>query len=293
MTPPSSDKPLRGVVAMVTGASRGVGKGIALGLGEAGATVIVTGRSQASGASTPPSSAAGPLSGTIDQTADEVSAKGGEGIAIRCDHGDDDDVARLFGAVQERFGRLDVLVNNVFAIPRTLTKPFWELPLSTWDEMFRVGLRSHYVASVFGVRMMLAAPPREGASDEPRRRGLIVNVSSFGGKHYAINVPYGAGKAALDRMTRDQARELRPHDITAVAIYPGIVRTERVLANVDGITFDLSDAESPLFSGRAVAALAADRNVIERTGKVLVVAELAHEYDFVDEDGRRPKSLRI
>ncbi len=278
-------RPLIGVVAVVTGASRGVGKGIALGLGEAGATVVVTGRTRAA------SSSAQPLPGTIDETAHEVTARGGQGIAFACDHADDADVERLFAFVRDEVGRVDVLVNNAFAIPAgPLVGPFWELPITSWDAMHRVGLRSHYVASVHAVRLMLEQKPRHA---EPVDRGLIVNVSSFGGKHYAINVAYGAGKAAVDRMTRDSARELRPHGIAAVAIYPGIVRTERVVADVDGLAWDLSNAESAVFSGRAVAALACDRQVLTRTGRVLVVAELAAEYGFTDIDGSLPKSLRI
>lgn len=275
---------LRGVVAVVTGASRGVGKGIALGLGEAGATVVVTGRSTgAAGTSS--------LAGTIDETAREVTALGGEGHAIRCDHADDADVERLFAAVGERFGRLDVLVNNVFAIPSfPLARPFWELPLEAWDAMHRVGLRSHYVASGFAVRAMLAM--RDAEARLAGARGLVVNVSSWAGVHYAVNVPYSVGKGALDRFSRDGARELKPHRVAMVSLVPGIVKTERVLADVDGMGWDLSNAESPLFSGRAVAALARDASLLARSGKALVVAELAPELDFVDEDGGRPRSLR-
>ena len=287
----STPRALSGVVAVVTGASRGVGKGIALGLGEAGATVIVTGRTRAGSHPAPVAGPSEALPGSIDDTANEVTARGGKGIAFACDHGDDADVERLFAFVRDTAGRIDVLVNNVFAIPEgPLTLPFWELPISSWDTMHRVGLRSHYVASVHAVRLMLATERRVA---ESAPRGLIVNVSSFGGMHYAINVAYGAGKAAVDRMTRDSARELKAHGIAAVAIYPGIVRTERVVADVDGLAWDLSNAESAVFSGRAVAALASDRNVMDRTGRVLVVAELATDYGFTDEDGSVPKSLRI
>lgn len=281
--PSSSERPLAGVVAVVTGASRGVGKGIALGLGEAGATVVVTGRTERSGASA--------LPGSIDETAREVSERGGAGHAIRCDHSDDADVDRLFSEVSSRFGRLDLLVNNVFAIPSfPLARPFWELPIEAWDTMHRVGLRSHYVASVFATRAMLARP--SGDARLAGAHGLIVNVSSWAGVHYAINVAYSVGKGALDRLSRDGARELRPHRVAMVSLVPGIVRTERVLADVDGMGWDLSNAESPLFSGRAVAALGRDRELMTRSGKALVVAELATELDFVDEGGGRPRSLR-
>jgi dehydrogenase/reductase SDR family protein 1 len=265
-------KPLAGRVAVVTGASRGVGKGIAIGLGEAGATVYVTGRTRAPG----------PLPGTIDATADEVTRAGGRGIAVRCDHGDDADVAALFAHVLDEAGRLDVLVNNAFCIPEgDLFVPFWQAPLSFWDDMHRVGLRSHYVASVFAARRMVA----DG-------RGLIVNVSSFGAKIYSVNVAYGVGKSGVDRMSRDMGKELRAHGVTAVSLWPGVVRTERLELEAARFPFDRANSESPVFSGRAVAALAADPKRIEKTGQALVVAELAAEYGFTDVDGSRPASLR-
>jgi dehydrogenase/reductase SDR family protein 1 len=268
----SAALPLAGQVVLVTGASRGVGKGIAVGLGEAGATVYVTGRTQSPGR----------LPGTIDATADEVSAAGGRGIALRCDHGDDADVERLFARVLAEAGRLDVLVNNAFCIPDgELFQPFWQAPLGFWDDMHRVGLRSHYVAAVHAARHMVEA-----------KRGLIVNVSSFGAKLYAVNVAYGVGKAGVDRMARDMARELRPHGVTAVALWPGVVRTERLEIEAGRFPFDQANSESPVFSGRAVAALAADEQRLKRSGQSLVVAELAAEYGFDDIDGRRPASLR-
>lgn len=265
-------RPLAGQVAIVTGASRGVGKGIALGLGEAGATVYVTGRGR-------PSST---LPGTIDATAEEVTMAGGRGIAVACDHGDDDDVARLFARVRDQSGRVDLLVNNAFAIPDgELYAPFWTLPPAQWDAMHRVGLRSHYVAAQHAARDMVA-----------RKRGLIVNVSSFGAKIYAVNVAYGVGKAGVDRMVRDMGRELEPHGVCAVSIWPGIVRTERLELEAERFPYDRDNTESPTFSGRAVAALAADPARMKKTGQALVVAELATEYDFTDIDGRRPASLR-
>ncbi len=269
-------RPLTGQVAVVTGGSRGVGRGIALGLGDAGATVYVTGRTVEEGAA--------PLPGTIGETAAEVTRRGGRGVAIRCDHRDDAAVEAVFREVREREGRLDVLVNNVFAVPddRVFGVPFWEQPLSMWDVMHTVGLRSHYVASVLAAPIMIAAG-----------RGLIVNVSSPGGAGYMINVAYGVGKAGVDRLAADMAHELRDKGVAAVSIHPGLVKTERVIAMarvVEGI--DLSGAESPELSGRAVAALAADPGVMSKTGKVLAVAELAEEYGFTDIDGSRPRPLR-
>jgi dehydrogenase/reductase SDR family protein 1 len=268
----SATPDLRGKVAIVTGASRGVGRGIALGLGDAGATVYVTGRSVTAGA----------LPGTIAETAALVSERGGRGIAVRCDHAVDSEVEALFAQVDADQGRLDLLVNNAFAIPDgELVAPFWTLPIAQWDIMHTVGLRSHYVAAVHAARRMV-----------PARRGLIVNVSSFGGKVYAVNVAYGVGKAGVDRMSRDMARELAPHGVAAVSLWPGIVRTERVLAEPERLQFDLSNSESPELSGRAVAHLAADADLSPRSGKALVVAELALDYGFTDIDGSQPTSLR-
>jgi dehydrogenase/reductase SDR family protein 1 len=264
-------KPLEGRIAIVTGASRGVGKGIALGLGEAGATVYVTGRSVARGA----------YPGTIGETAEQVTAAGGRGIAARCDHGVDADVEALFARVKEEQGRLDILVNNAFAIPEgKIVGSFWELPIDQWDTMHRVGLRSHYVASWYAAPIFIC-----------QKRGLIVNVSSFGAKIQSVSVAYGVGKAGVDRMTRDMGRELFDHGVTVVSLWPGIVKTERLLAEKDRLGFDPSNGESPELSGRAVAALAADPKCIAKTSQALVVAELAREYGFTDLDGSVPVSL--
>jgi dehydrogenase/reductase SDR family protein 1 len=265
---------LRGKVAVVTGASRGVGKGVAIGLGEAGATVYVTGRSLSS---------AGGLPGTIGETAGEVTRAGGRGLALRCDHAVDADVEAAFARVLAEAGRIDILVNNAFAIPdgELYGGRFWEQPIAFWDCMHTVGLRSHYVAAVLAARTMAA-----------ERRGLIVNVSSFGAKIYSVNVAYGVGKAGVDRMTRDMARELAPFGVAVVSLWPGIVKTERLQLEAERFPYDRSNMESAQLSGRAVAALAADPDLLRRSGQALVVAELAEEYGFVDVDGTRPRSLR-
>jgi dehydrogenase/reductase SDR family protein 1 len=255
-----ADEKLAGQVAIVTGASRGVGKGIALGLGEAGATVYVTGRSVTSGS----------LPGTIDETAAEVTARGGRGIAVRCDHAVDDEVEALVARVWRDEGRIDLLVNNVFAVPDgRITGSFWELPIAQWDAMHRVGLRSHYVATWHAAPHLIA-----------QKRGLVVNVSSFGGKVQAINVAYGVGKAGLDRMSRDMGRELAAHGVTVVSLWPGIVRTERMLRDGHHVGIDATNGESPVLSGRAVAAFAADPQRHDKTSQVLVVAELAKAYEL-------------
>lgn len=265
------ERPLTGQVAIVTGASRGVGKGVAIGLGEAGATVYVTGRTVAPGA----------LPGTIGETAAAVTAAGGRGIAVACDHADDAQVEALFARVDAEAGRLDILVNNAFAIPdgRVLGN-FWELPLAQWDTLHTVGLRSHYTSSWFAAPRMIAGG-----------RGLIVNVSSAGAKIHAVNVAYGVGKAGVDRMTRDMARELAPHGVCVVSLWPGVVKTERLLLEPDRIGFDPSRGESPIVSGRAVAAIAADPQRMTRSGKPWMVGELARAYGFVDVDGSIPAPI--
>jgi NAD(P)-dependent dehydrogenase (short-subunit alcohol dehydrogenase family) len=263
---------LKGKVAIVTGASRGVGKGCALELGAAGATVYVTGRSIA------PGDAA--LPGTVSSTAEEVDRLGGRGIGVCCDHHDDAQVEALFERVQAEAGQLDVLVNNAFSIPRELTsgQPFWETPISNWDDMIGVGTRSAYVASRFAARSMV-----------PRRKGLIVNISSSGAAEYAWHVAYGVGKAALDRITRDTAHELRPHGVAVLSLWPGLVMTERIERVGERMPgLDMSGAESQRFTGRAVVAVAADAKVLERSGQAIASRELADLYGFTDIDGSLP-----
>ena len=272
-------------VAVVTGASRGIGKGIALELGALGWTVYVTGRSTGEG---------GFLPGTVGETAAEIDALGGTGVAVGCDHHDDAQVQALADRVLAEHGTVDVLVNNVFSAPDLagwLNKPFWTLPLESWDQVLDIGLRSHYVASALFVPAMVAAG-----------RGLVVNVSSSGAVSYAHNVAYGVGKAGLDKMTSDMAHELKDHGVTVVSIWPGLVKTELVMFGAkpgdDGGQyldlgpegrFDLAQAETPRFVGRGVAALASDPDVFAQSGKALVVADLADSYGFTDLDGRVPR----
>src|SRR5579862_2382366 len=259
------------MVAVVTGASRGIGKGIALELGAIGATVYATGRTATTG---------GVLPGTVGETAQLVGELGGHGIAAVCDHHDDAQVEALFARVLDEQGRIDVLVNNVFSAPdlsQWLGKPFWELPIEAWDEVIDIGVRSHYVAARWAAPAMIA-----------QGDGLIVNVSSSGAIHYAHVVSYGVGKAALDRMTADMAHELAPHGVAVVSVWPGLVRTELVeLGARDGVIelpgegrFDLRGAESPRFTGRAVVALASDPARLDRTGRAFPVHELAADYGF-------------
>jgi dehydrogenase/reductase SDR family protein 1 len=261
---------------LVTGASRGIGKGIALELGAAGATVYVTGRTlDDSGA---------PLPGTIGATADEVTSLGGKGIPVRCDHSSDAEIEALFERVKSEQGRVDILVNNVFTVPSEpiFEGKFWDYPVSLWDELIHVGCRGHYVASHAVAPMMVE-----------QRSGLIVNISSFAGATYIFNVPYGVGKAAVDRMAKDMAVELAPFDVTCVSLWPGVVRTELLVKSHSegGVPFAIENGESPRFSGRAVVAVASDPKRIERTGQVLICYELGREYGFTDIDGRQPPDL--
>jgi len=263
---------LSGVVAIVTGASRGVGKGCAIELGAAGATVFVTGRTLESGSAA--------LPGTIVATAEAVTEAGGRGVAVRCDHRRDDEVARLFERVEEEAGHLDVLVNNAFLIPPELTagKKFWEVPLSNWDDMIDVGTRSAFVASALAARIMIR-----------QRRGFIANISSSGAAKYAWHVCYGVGKCALDRLTTDTAHELAEYGVSVVSLWPGLVLTERVQASLEEMPgLAKVRGESPRFTGRAVAALAADPEVARHTGRALASRDLAELYGFTDVDGSLP-----
>jgi NAD(P)-dependent dehydrogenase (short-subunit alcohol dehydrogenase family) len=274
---------LDGKIALVTGASRGVGKGIALGLGEAGATVYLTGRTIKQEKTDEN------LPGTIYQTADEVTQLGGKGIPLPCDHRNDSEVEAAFDRLLKERGRLDILVNNAWGGYEhidsadgefTWLKPFWEQPRWRWDAMFQAGVRAAFVASAIAARVMIA-----------QRSGLIVHISYWAGQTYMNNVIYGVSKAATDRLAADMAHELRAHQVAAVSLYPGLVRTERVLRNAQ--YFDMSNSESPQFTGRAVAALAADPNLLQKSGKVLIVAALAREYGFTDIDGKQPRPLTI
>ena len=264
---------LDGQVAIVTGASRGIGKGCALELGAAGATVYATGRTVTEGSA--------PLPGSLEATAREIDELGGRGIGVACDHRDDTQVAALFARVADECGRLDVLVNNAFLIPPELTSglPFWETPLSNWDDMIDVGTRSAYAATWHAARPMVAC-----------KRGLIVNVSSSGAAGFAWHVAYGVGKCALDRVTADTAHQLREHGVAVVSLWPGLVLTERLqqVPNVAEV-FDISGAETPRFCGRAVTALAGDAEVLRLSGRAVSARELADQYGFTDVDGRLPK----
>jgi len=269
-------------VAVVTGASRGVGKGIALGLGEAGATVYVTGRT------TRDKTDVGKLGGTVFDTAEAVTAIGGKGVGIQCDHTDDAQVEAVFKRISKESKKIDILVNNAWAgyenmrEGRVLTyfKPFWEQPFWRWDAMFDAGVRAAYTSSAFAARMMTK-----------KKSGLIVNISFWAAQVYLGNTQYGVSKAAVDKMTEYMARELKKFKVAVVSLYPGLVRTESIMQNAKH--FDMSNSESPQFIGHVVAALAADQDIMKKSGKVLVAAQEALEYDIQDIDGRQPRPLTL
>jgi NAD(P)-dependent dehydrogenase (short-subunit alcohol dehydrogenase family) len=271
---------LSGRVAVVTGASRGIGKGIALALAEQGATVYVTGRTVTPGEY--------PLPGTIAETAAECDRRGGRGVAVQVDHAQDEQVAALFDRVAAE-GRLDILVNNAFALPEDLTdpEPFWEKPLSNW-EMVDVGVRSNFVAGWHAARLMA-----------PRRSGLIVAISGYTGVSYTYGVIFGMAKSAVDRMARDMAIELKPHGVASLALWQGLTFTERAernLANIRGLDGQAATRPangcSPEYPGRVIAALATDSDLLARTGGTFITAELGEHYGLTDIDGKVVPSLR-
>jgi len=278
---------LKGKVAVVTGASRGGGRGIALVLGEEGAMVYVTGRSVRGEPTT------GNLPGTIDETAEEVTARGGVGIPVLCDHTVDTEVEALFERVEQEQGRLDILVNNVWGGYEQYNNeqfclPFWEQPLWRWDKMFTAGVRAHYTASRLAAPLMMS-----------QRQGLIVNTTAWDRDKYLANLPYYLAKTAVNRMAYGMALELREYNITAVALSPGWMRTEDVLRRykTDEQHWhevpDLKDTESTQYIGRAVVALATDPNIMQKSGNTLMVGDLAQEYGFTDIDGRQIPPFRM
>lgn len=278
-------------VAVVTGASRGAGRGIATELGAAGATVYVTGRStRAASAQSYEDilrlSGMERVPGSIDETAEEVTRAGGRGIAVRCDHTDGDQVAALFRQVEQEQGRLDLLVNNAWGghekFDGIFTAPFWERPMELWDAMFHRGVRNHLLASRVAAPMLV----RQG-------KGLVVTTTFWDRDRYVGgDLFYDLAKASMTRLAFGMAQDLKPHGVASVAVSPGWMRTEFVLAGhgTDEAHWrerpELARTESTHYVGRAVAALAADARIMEKTGRALRVGDLAVEYGFVDIDGR-------
>ncbi|TMV48319.1 SDR family NAD(P)-dependent oxidoreductase [Paenibacillus mesophilus] len=280
----SISKPLAGKVAVVTGATRGGGRGIAVMLGEAGATVYVTGRSVRGN---PATEGRGE---TIEETAEMVSARGGVGIAVRTDHTVEEDVKALFDRIRrEQDGRLDILVNDIWGgDPLTQWEtPFWEHSLSNGLLMQRRAVHSHLITSHYGVTMMVA-----------RRQGLIIEVTDGTDYRYRGNLYYSLAKVSTIHLAEAMAADLKPHGVTALALTPGFLRSEAVLDHFgvaesnwrEAVAKDVhfAQSETPYYIGRAVVALASDPNIAAKSGKALMSGDLAEEYGFTDIDGTRP-----
>lgn len=272
---------LKDVVALVTGASRGLGRATAVALGERGATVYVTGRSQRQRRHPED------LPGSVEETADEVAARGGQGISAVCNHTLDTDIDLLIERIRREQGRLDVLVNNVWGGYEyhdlaEFQKPFWEQPLRHWDGMFTAGVRAHLVTSRAAARLLFESD-----------LGLIVSTTAWDQDKYLGNLFYDVAKASIHRMVFGMARELRTRNVAAVAVAPGFMRTERVLAAHEKEPFDLSRTETPAYAGRVIAALAADPGRMRWSGQVLAAATLAREYGVTDVNGTQPPPFDI
>ena len=265
-------------VAVITGASRGAGRGIAIALASHGCTVYVTGRSEKPGDS--------PLPGTIYETAAAVYAAGGKGIAVRVDHADDAQVQALFAQVQREQGRLDILVNNACLIRDEVMHPlnFWEKPLNVVD-VINVGLRSSYVASYYAAPMMVA-----------QKKGLVIFTSASGAAHYVFGAAYGVHKAGMDKFAADMAVDFKPFGVAALSIWMGPLLTERLKLLIENNPKKfgrLADtAETPEFTGHIIWALYEDPALLELSGQTVIGAEMAVKYGIKDTGGRQPPSYR-
>lgn len=272
---------LKGKVAVVTGASRGIGKGMALALGQEGATIYVTGRTVAPGSHD--------LPGTVGETAAEIDKRGGKGIAVQVDHGKPDQIAALFEQIRREQGRLDLLINNAFSIPDDLIEPgpFWEKPLSNL-EMIEVGLASNFIAAWHAAKIMV-----------PQKSGLMVAISGYVGVTYTYGVVFGTCKSGVDRMARDMAIELAPHNVASISLWQGLTMTERAQRNLASnpammqqVVTNPNIGCTPEFPGRVIAALAKDPEIMKRSGGTFITAEVAQDYGITDVDGRTIPSLR-
>ena len=263
-------------IVLVTGASRGAGKGIATALATPGSVIYVTGRTERDGDA--------PLPGSIHDTVREIERRGATGVALRCDHAVDAEVKDAIARIGDAHGRLDILVNNVTVIHDALIEPggFWEKPLEL-QEIMNVGMRSHYVSSWHAAPWLIRS-----------ERGLLVNTSSFGGVCYMHGPAYGAGKAAVDKMAHDMAYDFKPHGVAAVSLWMGLMITERTSRVMERepekYAAFAETAETAEFPGIVIDALWKDPRRMERSGKIWVAAELASEYGLVDANGKQPPS---
>jgi NAD(P)-dependent dehydrogenase (short-subunit alcohol dehydrogenase family) len=279
------ERPLGGHVALVAGATRGAGRGIACMLGEAGATVYCSGRSTREHPTTSGVFAGRPE--TIDETAEMVSARGGVGIPVRTDHLDSSQVAALCARIGREQGRLDVLVNDISEGELHDWTPFWQLDLEKGFRALQRGIQTHIVTARHAAPLMI-----EG------RRGLIVEIGDGDSLYYRGSLFYDIVKVTTTRLAWAMAEELHVHGVAALALTPGFMRTETVLEHFgvteqnwrDGARKDANflNSETPFFVGRAVAALAADPNVLARSGGLYTSVAVAREYGFTDVDGRQP-----
>lgn len=271
---------MKNKVALITGATRGIGKGIALALAKQGAIVYFTGRTERE------NETATNLPGSIVRTEKEIEEAGYRGFGIKCDHTNDAETKAAVNTVIQRQGRIDILVNNIWGgyeyyhdgTPFWEEKGFWDAPISRYDKMMQAGVRAHYVTSRYVVPYMLS----QGS-------GAIFNLSFWAAEQDDKGVAYGMSKAATNQMTKTMAHELRDRNISVLTVYPGLVRTENVMKSAD--YFDLSNSESPEFIGMSIAALADDEAIMNKSGTIQIAAQVALDYHFTDIDGKQPAPL--
>ncbi|GGI23435.1 SDR family NAD(P)-dependent oxidoreductase [Pedobacter mendelii] len=268
---------LKGKIVLVTGGSRGIGKGIAIALGKLGATVFITGRPQKS---------PNKLSGSIEETAEAVTNAGGIGHAIYCDHANDDDVAAAFEKIKKETGYIDILVNNVTSLANDILypPPFWTKSLQLADQI-TVGLRSAYVSSYYAAPLLLKS-----------KKGLIVNISYYGAVSYHLDPAYGATKAGLDKLTWDMAIDFKPFGVSVISVWPGPTATEfavSLISKMEGGEKMMENFETPEFTGLVIKHVYSDPDLIEMSGSVIIGAEAAVKYGFKDINGKLPQVLKL
>lgn len=278
-----SARPLVGKIALVTGATRGIGKGISLQLAQNGAKVYITGRTMKNKDNLP---------GSLEATVEEIQARGGVAIPCQVDHEKPEQVKELFDRInKDEKGQLDVLVNNAYkgvqAIFQGMRQKFYQADTSDWDTINNVGLRNHYFCTAYASRIMV-----------PRKKGLIVNISSPGGQMYLFNVPYGIGKVGVDRMAVDCGIELRQHNVSCLSLMLGAVRTEQMMdANVKAAQNDafrkmFEDGETVEFGGKIITHMATNSKIMSHSAKIVSGADYATSHGITDIDGKLMPSNR-